>query len=93
MPADTTETVAEHSARLQPSINLHAPVTASMFSCSGIKEPVPKKGKHRLAYCNRFSYPFDINRRQSPPQSYNYNILGLSHHPSILDLIIPASIM
>ena len=24
MPADTTETVAEHSARLQPSINLHA---------------------------------------------------------------------
>ena len=35
MPADTTETVAEHSARLQPSINLHAPVTAFMFSCSG----------------------------------------------------------
>ena len=28
MPADTTETVAEHSTRLQPSINLHAPVTA-----------------------------------------------------------------
>ena len=28
MPVDTTETVAEHSARLQPSINLHAPVTA-----------------------------------------------------------------
>ena len=28
MPADTTETVAEHSARLQPSINLHAP-----YSC------------------------------------------------------------
>ena len=27
--------VAEHSARLQPSINLHAPVTAFMFSCSG----------------------------------------------------------
>ena len=26
-PADTTETVAEQSARLQPSINLHAPVT------------------------------------------------------------------
>ena len=31
--ADTTEPVAEHSARLQPSINLHAPVTAFMFSC------------------------------------------------------------
>ena len=28
MPDDTTETVAEHSARLQPSINLHVPVTA-----------------------------------------------------------------
>ena len=28
MPADTTETVVEHSAKLQPSINLHAPVTA-----------------------------------------------------------------
>ena len=35
MPADTTETVVKHSARLQPSINLHAPVTAFMFSCSG----------------------------------------------------------
>ena len=28
MPADSTETVVEHSARLQPSINLHAPITA-----------------------------------------------------------------
>ena len=35
MPADTTETVAEYSARLQPSINLHVSVTAFMFSCSG----------------------------------------------------------
>ena len=35
MPADTTETVAEHSTSLQPSINLHAPVTAFMFHCSG----------------------------------------------------------
>ena len=34
MPADTTETVVEHSTRLQPSINLHASVTAFMFSCS-----------------------------------------------------------
>ena len=32
MPADTTETVAEHNARLQPSINLHAPVTATSSS-------------------------------------------------------------
>ena len=38
MPADATEGVAEHSSRLSrlhPSINLHAPVTAFMFSCSG----------------------------------------------------------
>ena len=31
MPDDATEGVAEHSSRLQPSINLHAPVTALMF--------------------------------------------------------------
>ena len=41
MPADTTESVAEHSARLQPSINLHAPVTAFMFSCSGTQCTTP----------------------------------------------------
>ena len=35
MPDDTTEIVAEHSVRLQPSISLHAPVTAFMLSCSG----------------------------------------------------------
>ena len=29
MPDDATEGVAEHSSRLQPSINLHGPVTAS----------------------------------------------------------------
>ena len=33
MPDDTTETVAKHSAMLQPSISLHTPVTAFMFSC------------------------------------------------------------
>ena len=38
MPADTTETVAEHSARLQPSINLLAPVTTFMFSCPVLME-------------------------------------------------------
>ena len=35
MPDDATERVVEHSARLQPSINLHAPITAFMFSFSG----------------------------------------------------------
>ena len=34
MPDDATEYVAEHSSRLLPSINLHTPVTAFMFSCS-----------------------------------------------------------
>ena len=32
MPDDATEGVVEHSCRLQPSIYLHAPVTAFMFS-------------------------------------------------------------
>ena len=35
MPDDTTECVAKHSSRLQPSITLYAPVTAFIFSCSG----------------------------------------------------------
>ena len=35
MPDDATEGVAKHSSRLQPSINLHVPVKAFMFSCSG----------------------------------------------------------
>ena len=42
MPADTTEGVAEHSTRLQPSINLNAPVTTSMFSCSGTQCTTPE---------------------------------------------------
>ena len=37
MPDDATEGVVKHSSRLQPSINLHAPVTAFMFSCSGCR--------------------------------------------------------
>ena len=32
---DVTEGVAEHSSKLQPSINLHAADRACMFSCSG----------------------------------------------------------
>ena len=35
MPDDATEGVVKHSSRLLPSIKLHAPVTAFMFSCSG----------------------------------------------------------
>ena len=35
MPDDAIECVAEHSSRLQPLINVHASVTAFMFSCSG----------------------------------------------------------
>ena len=34
MPADITETVVEHSTRLQPSIKLHDPITAFMLRCS-----------------------------------------------------------
>ena len=59
MPNDATEGVAEHSPRLQPSINLHAPVTAFMFSCSGTDilhrrdegsdEPVQSLEPHRIS--------------------------------------------
>ena len=42
--ADTTETVTEHSARLQPLINLHDQVTAFMFSCSGT-DVLPRRDK------------------------------------------------
>ena len=38
MPDDTTKGVAEHSSGLQPSINLHAPVTASIH-CSAALVP------------------------------------------------------
>ena len=31
------------------------------------KNVLSKKRKQRLTWCNRFSYPFDISRRQSPP--------------------------
>ena len=49
MPADTTEGVTEHSARQQPSMNLHAPVTAFMFSCSGTQCTIPKEWRLGLA--------------------------------------------
>ena len=42
---DATEGVAEHSFfRLQPSVNLHALVTAFMFSCSGTQCTITLKG-------------------------------------------------
>ena len=49
MPDDATEGVAEHSSRLQPSINLHAPVTAFMFSCSGTQCTTPEGMKARVS--------------------------------------------
>ena len=42
MPDETTEGVAENNSRLQPSINLHALVTAFMFSCSGTQCTTPE---------------------------------------------------
>ena len=50
MPADTTETVAEHSATLQPSINLHDPVTAIMFSWSG-NDVLPRRDEGSGKLC------------------------------------------
>ena len=55
MLADTTETVVEHSARLQPSINLHAPVTACYI--------------HLLWY--PMYYPGGMKARVSPLQYSN----------------------
>ena len=68
MPADTTETVAEHSARLQPSINLHVPVTAfhaqllwyPMYYPGGMKareSPVQWSKPHRIVLPTQDSNP------------------------------------
>ena len=43
MPEDSTDSVAELSSRQQPSISLHAPVTAFMISCSGTQCTTPKE--------------------------------------------------
>ena len=53
MPDDATKGVAEHNSRLQPSINLHAPVAAFMFSYSGTSGVTsnfgPPTGSKKLA--------------------------------------------
>ena len=36
MPDDPIEGVAEPAFKLQPSVNVHAPVTTFMFSCTTI---------------------------------------------------------
>ena len=52
MPDDATEGVAEHSSRLQPSINLHAPVTAS-YICSTALVPnvLPRRDEGSCKPC------------------------------------------
>ena len=59
-PADTTEAVAEHSARLQPSINLHAPVTAFMISCSGTQCTTPEGWRLGWVLAVQWSKPHSI---------------------------------
>ena len=49
MPDDANEGVAEHSSRLQPSINLHAPVIAFLFSCYGTHIYYPEGMKARVS--------------------------------------------
>ena len=39
MPDDAYEGVAEHSSKLQPSINLPVSITYFMFNCSGTDVP------------------------------------------------------
>ena len=66
MSDDATEGVTEYISRLQPPINLHAPVTTFMFSCSGTdvrprrdegsgKRPVQSIEPHRILAPNLLS--------------------------------------
>ena len=50
MPDNATEGVAKHSSKLQLSINLHAPVTAFMFSCS-VTDVLPWRDKGSCEPC------------------------------------------
>ena len=50
MPDDATEGVTEHSSRLQPTISLHAPVTAFMFNCSGT-DVLPRRDEGSCEPC------------------------------------------
>ena len=43
------ECCGQTQLRLQPSINLHAPVTAFMFSCSGTQCTTPEGMKARIS--------------------------------------------
>ena len=68
MPADTTEIVAEHSTRLQPSINLHAPVTAFMLI-------------QLLWYPNNpMYYPGGMKARVSPVQWIDRSLIEYCPH-------------
>ena len=65
MTADTTETVAEHSARLQPSINLHANPT--QFSALYVQ----------LLWSPNVSYPGGMKARVSPVQYIDGLIISI----------------
>ena len=72
MPDDATEGLAKHSSRLQPPINLHAPVTAFMFiTCSGDDELY----KYNLAV-----YMFRIINNLIPPLTHHQFIFNSSIH-------------
>ena len=49
MPDDTTEGAVEHSSRLQPSINLHAPVTRRLCSAALVPNVLPRGMKARVS--------------------------------------------
>ena len=81
MPADTTEGVAKHSTRLQPSINLHAPVTAFMFSCSGTQCTTPEGWRLGWALCSDQSLKVYWPPTQDPnPGGRNQNHKWWSLH-------------
>ena len=47
MPDDATEGVAKHSSRLQPSINLHAPVTVQYIGPTQDSNPGDRIQNHK----------------------------------------------
>ena len=50
MPDDATDDVAKHSFRLQPLINLHAQITAIIYSRSGT-DALPRRDESSGRLC------------------------------------------
>ena len=60
MPDYATEMVAEHSFRLQPSINLHGSVSAFMFSGDSSTGALPRMNENSGIPCAVILKPYSI---------------------------------